>query len=270
MNVAEMYVTGETEKYDVPEIAKAVELIQEYRATPFYQSKQTLLDSWNITDKSIRELVISVFTCALQEDYLTLQAIAGKLNHKIDIPDEEGRLRIIGDVIGLVSLSKLISIESQTGDYHKIRTEYVMKDVPEPARHVTQRLRPQPIDNNKSDELGHMIIGHVMNRHNKNIRLDHYNRMTQIPFRLNQDFINKYEEAPKNWPDTGEKEDQWEYFKEKSSEKYKETGTNVFYIPHKPDSRGRSYCRSYYMDPQGNSYKKAAIQLANAEVVEGI
>ena len=37
------------------------------------------------------------------------------------------------------------------------------------------------------------------------------------------------------------------------------------YINHKPDTRGRIYAVGYYINPQGTSFKKAMLQLANKE-----
>lgn len=268
---AEEFVKSEVEaEGGLPEITKAVELIQEYREKEWYDSKRAILDSWDISDDGIYELVIAVFTVVLSNEILTYQTAVGLLERKIKLPEELHRIEIIADVIGLICMADLIDITSKTGEYHEISTEYVIENIPEPESHLTKFYRPQPIEGNFSDELGSIILGHSMNRHDGFVRLSHLNRMAQIRFKLDQDFIQKYEEEPKKAPDTEEKEAQWEFFKEKSTEKYEEAGDKYFYIPHKYDSRGRVYADSYYLNPQGISYKKAIIQLADAEVVEGV
>ncbi len=105
MNSAELYVYGDLSRYDMPAIEEAVELINEYKATEWYESKQRILDQWHPDEKCVRDIINSVMTCCLQEEYLTLQGLIGKLNHKIKLPDEASRLTIIADIIGLVSLT---------------------------------------------------------------------------------------------------------------------------------------------------------------------
>jgi len=270
MNISEKFVIDELDGYDMPSINESVELIKKYRQTEFYASKQAILNTWSVNDKDIYELVISVFTTVLSTEYLTLQALVGKLNQKIKLTEELDRIKIMADIIGLISQTDLIDIVSQPGEYHLVQTDYFVKDIPEHGKHMTHTKRLKSITGNKSKELGHMVIGHAMNRHNLFIRPKHLDRMCQVALVLDQEFIEEYEESPKNWPDTELKEAQWELFKEKSTAMYKEVGNSRFYIPHKVDSRGRVYCRNYYLNYQGIPYKKAIIRLAHKEVVEGI
>ena len=45
---------------------------------------------------------------------------------------------------------------------------------------------------------------------------------------------------------------------------------NKFYFTHKVDKRGRLYCQGYHINYQSASYKKAMIELANKEIIDGI
>lgn len=40
-----------------------------------------------------------------------------------------------------------------------------------------------------------------------------------------------------------------------------------FYLTHKVDTRGRTYCQGYHLNYQGNSFNKACIELGNKEIV---
>ena len=42
---------------------------------------------------------------------------------------------------------------------------------------------------------------------------------------------------------------------------------NRFYLTHKYDKRGRTYCQGYHVSYQGNTYRKAILQLADKELV---
>jgi DNA-directed RNA polymerase len=42
---------------------------------------------------------------------------------------------------------------------------------------------------------------------------------------------------------------------------------NEFYLTHRYDKRGRCYAQGYHVNPQGNDWNKAVIELAEKEVV---
>ena len=265
MNKAEMFVANEVKQYDMPEITQAIQLIRKYKKTKTYESKQLILDDWDINDKELYELVISIFTVILYNEELTFQAAVGLLNQKIKLSDELSQIKIIADVIGIVINTGLIDIDSVIGDYHVLSTQYAITDIPETDKHAVILFRPQPIEDNMK-----VFNGHAMNKHDGYFRLAHLNRMTQISFKLDQEFISEYEECSNAELDTEQKETQWELFRDKSTEKYQEVNSKEFYIKHNYDSRGRCYSENYYLNPQGISYKKAIIQLTKTELVEDV
>lgn len=256
------------------EVTEVIDAIIEYRETDFYESKNDMLGRWEIDHNGIYELVICIFTVTLINDYLTMQAAVGAMNHKIKLDDELERIKIIADVIGLVVNTGLINMISIKGEYHTLVPGYdVTEAIPREDKHITITSRPQPVEGNydRAGGTGSVILGHSMNHHSMDVRLSHLQRMGQIPFKINADFVNQYEEAPKNDPVTDEQIAQWEDFRDESLAKYEELikGDQKFYIRHKYDSRGRSYSGSYHLNPQGHSFKKAVVQLANKEIVEG-
>ena len=44
---------------------------------------------------------------------------------------------------------------------------------------------------------------------------------------------------------------------------------NRFYLTHKVDKRGRIYAQGYHITTQGTAFKKAMIELAEPEFIEG-
>lgn len=44
---------------------------------------------------------------------------------------------------------------------------------------------------------------------------------------------------------------------------------NKFWMTHRPDFRGRLYSQGYHVNTQGNSFRKAIVELAEPEIVEG-
>lgn len=268
----EQYVYDRIEHHGgMTEIEESVSLIIEYRKTDFFERKNNLIAAWEIDYKNIYDLVISVFTATLTADVcITMQALIGMLNHKIKLDNEIDRVTIIADIIGLISTTGLIDILSEPGEYHSISTEYELSGIPKAEKHITVTLRPQPVEDNWGI-LGSVILGHNMNHHDRPLRLSHLERMGQIPFKVNAQFIDEYDDSPKHTLETEEQRTQWYDYSTKALQKAVELTVNDhrFFVPNGYCSRGRSYSRSYYLNPQGTDYQKAAIVLADKEIVEG-
>lgn len=271
MDASDSFVYAEILDQTLEEFTNAVRGIVKYHGIKHYNSKQELLDQWDITPEETIELVVAIFTTVLVEEEMTIQALSGRLNHKIKLPEMLDRITILADVIGILVNHDLLDMYCTPGGYLMISSQFSIEGIPVPEKHVTLEWRPQPIEGNKR-ETGSVILGGSMNHHERTLRLSHLQRMGQISLCLNRQFIENYDEKPKKEPDDEDKEHAWERFKENSSLKYQELldDQNKFYTEYGFDSRGRSYAGAYYLDPQGNSYKKAAIQLANKEVVTGV
>ena len=86
--------------------------------------------------------------------------------------------------------------------------------------------------------------------------LDEISNMDKRPTVVNQDLIRL-------------KRQNWYIHLEQCDQLYRlmyEEG-NVFYIPNKPDIRGRIYSQGHHINPMGNSYKKSSIDLYHHEKV---
>lgn len=273
MRIDEQFVYDKIEEWGgMVEVDQSVKLITDYQVTDFYPRKNGLLTNWEIDNRGIYELIISVFTATLTNEEMTYQAMVGMLNHKIKLPDEINRIEVYADIIGLISSTGLIDITSTKGEYHMLSTDYELGEaIPQDDKHTTITLRPQPVESNYDRETGSLLLGHSMNHHEGYLRLSHINRMNNIPFKIYKDFVDSYEEAPKHEPVSKDEIIQWECHKEEALNKYEElVGQEAkFHIRHKYCTRGRCYSGSYYINPQGSSFKKAVVQLYRGEVVEG-
>ena len=275
MKEFEQFVYNEIEKMGgLYEVNMAIELIKEYRNTDFYASKNSLIAAWEISHTGIHDLIISIFAIAL-ECPITFQALVGSLNHKIKLDEELDRVKILADIVGLICETGLISIDSEPREYHMIYSDFELNaSVVLPDKHETILLRSQPVDKNWDNEYGtgSVILGHTMNHHERFLRLSHLNRMNQIPYKINRQLVEMYEEGPKNQPADEDEERQWEIFKAESLVKYQEllTKDQRFFIQHKFCYRGRTHSCSYYLNTQGSNFKKAVVQLANPELVKDI
>ncbi|RUX60134.1 hypothetical protein [Mesorhizobium sp. M7A.F.Ca.CA.002.12.1.1] len=123
-----------------------------------------------------------------------------------------------------------------------------------------------------------VILRH--NHHEEDVCLDHLNAVNKIKFRVNQQVATKVKNSWRNLDKPKPDEEQGEYQKRvKAFEKYDRTAHDVmhhlglagegeFYLTHKYDKRGRTYCQGYVVNYQGTAWNKAVIEFANQEIVE--
>uniref|UniRef100_A0AAU6VZJ4 RNA polymerase n=1 Tax=Pseudomonas phage Arace01 TaxID=3138526 RepID=A0AAU6VZJ4_9VIRU len=117
------------------------------------------------------------------------------------------------------------------------------------------------------------------NHHSDDVCLDHLNRMNRIKFTINHDVVRLVKNEWRNLdkPKDGESREDFDRRK-RAFEKYDRTARDVmdtickhsdeFYLTHRPDKRGRTYCQGYHVNYQGAAWNKAVVQFANKELVE--
>ena len=128
--------------------------------------------------------------------------------------------------------------------------------------------------NHSSGYLTHndsLILG-AGNHHDGDLCLDVLNAMNKVAFKLDTEFLSKVEEEPTFEINTQDKVDQWAAFKKQSYRFYTlmAQNGNRFYFTNKVDKRGRIYSCGYHINPQGAPFKKASLELAHEELVEGV
>jgi len=134
---------------------------------------------------------------------------------------------------------------------------------------------PLPLTHNySSGYLTHndsLILGSG-NHHDGDICLDVLNTMNKVALSLDTEFLSTVEEGPTFELDTPEKVEQWQRFKKQSYMMYTLMATqgNRLYLNHKVDKRGRIYSHGYHINPQGAGFKKAMLEFAEPELVEGV
>jgi hypothetical protein len=116
-----------------------------------------------------------------------------------------------------------------------------------------------------------LILG-KSNHHDGDICLDVLNTINKVELQLDTKFLSTVEETPTFELDTPEKIAQWDRFKRQSYKFYSlmVSQGNRFYLTHKYDKRGRIYAGGYHINSQGTAFKKASIELAREELVEGM
>jgi hypothetical protein len=116
------------------------------------------------------------------------------------------------------------------------------------------------------------------NHHKDDVCLDHINRVNLVALSLDYDtgrmMSNRWRNLDKAKP--GESRQDFDK-RRKAFEKYDRVSkavmqlltkiTNRFYLTHRYDKRGRTYCQGYHVNYQGNPWNKAVIELADRELI---
>lgn len=116
------------------------------------------------------------------------------------------------------------------------------------------------------------------NYHTEDVCLDHINRVNQIPLTVNTQVVSFVKNKWKNLDKPKADETLEKYRKRvRAFVKYDhhahhilnllENQGNKFYLTHAYDKRGRSYCKGYYINYQGNPWNKAVVEFHNKEIV---
>lgn len=142
-------------------------------------------------------------------------------------------------------------------------------------------VRPRKVKCNRD-------TGYVLNRgsiilkknhHDEDVCLDHINHMNGVRFTINTDTANMIANSWRNLdkPKEGETKDDFERRK-RAFEKYDRScheviaklvdHGNCFWLTHKIDKRGRTYCQGYHVSYQSAPWNKAVIQLYDEEIVQ--
>lgn len=111
----------------------------------------------------------------------------------------------------------------------------------------------------------------------KDICLDHLNRMNRVSLEVNMEVVKS--EQGKFIVPTREEDEDYKDFKKRSLQATKfyettvdvmetlQTLSNRFYLTHRYDRRGRSYAAGYHVNTQGDDYRKAVLVLHEKEMV---
>jgi hypothetical protein len=142
-------------------------------------------------------------------------------------------------------------------------------------------VTPAEVTNNKQSGYlkvqGSLILKN--NHHEDDICLDHINRVNCVKLTINTDTAQMVQNRWKNLDKRKPGEEHADLMKRrKAFEKYDTTSRDVidhlmvfddeFYLTHRYDKRGRTYCQGYHVNYQGTAWNKAVVEFAHQEVCE--
>ncbi len=142
-------------------------------------------------------------------------------------------------------------------------------------------VAPLFIRNNNQTGMHSLTTGSIIlknNHHDNDVCLDHINRMNATELSLDMRVVKFVKNQWRNLDKPKEGETRESYYKRvKAFNKYDKTAhkvisiitekTDNFYLSHKYDKRGRTYCQGYHVNYQGNDWNKACVVFANKELL---
>lgn len=284
-------------------IEQGVKLLTTYANKVYYDSKNARIAPLKSMD--LKELILDLFVgiAYFQVEELLTSATA-QLAGRIGFSDRKEAITTVAEMLAVLCETDAFDI-SKASKYSSLM---LVSRIPLSDKLVefvlnSQYLPPMvclPLElknNYSSGYLSHkdsLILGSG-NHHDGDICLDVLNIMNSVPLKLDTKFLSKVEEDP-NTEFTVEKvidkaaekgeyltegqakeivakqREQWMVFKRQSYEFYALMAKlgNRFYLTNKYDKRGRAYAQGYHITTQGTSFKKAMLELADEELIEGV
>jgi hypothetical protein len=261
-------------------LKQGAELVQEYLEGSYYASKMARICQLNGMD--VPGLVMDIFVgvaYSLRPELFT--SVSAQMAARLNFSDRTEAITTVAELLAVLCQTDAFDITKA----HKQASLMLVSCIPLPDSLVrfienSQYLPPmvcEPLPlthNHSSGYLTHndsLILGSG-NHHDGDICLDVLNTMNKVAFKLDLDFLCNVEEEPTYDLDTQDKADQWRHFKSQSYHFYSLMAQqgNRFHFNNKVDKRGRIYSCGYHLNPQGTAFKKAMLELAKEELIEGV
>jgi hypothetical protein len=265
-------------------LATAVKLVFQYLnpPKPYYNSKQVRVNQVNDMKLDITALVadlavgIAYFT---REELFT--SVTSQLSSRLRFSDRAEAIATVAEITACLCHAEICDINKANRNaslmlVSKINLSQQLVEFVNNSQILPPMVcEPLPLSHNfSSGYLTHndsLILGSG-NHHDGDICLDTLNTMGRVALSLDTEFLSKVEEVPTFELDTLKKSEQWDIFKKQSYCFYSLMAQqgNRFYLNYKVDKRGRAYAHGYHINPQGASFKKAMLEFAEPELVEGV
>jgi hypothetical protein len=273
------YVRNDVEV--APLLAKGVRLINEYMWKEYdYTSKNLRVQS--IREMDVEELVFEIIVASAYCQYEEmLSSFCAKLAGVLKMSDKVASIQTISEMVAVLADTDLYDlikndkfdswhIQSNIELSHKLEQFMINCTYLPPLVHP-----PEPLEDNRSSAYFTIKNDSVIlnkGHHDGDVCLDVLDRMNGVPLALNIEFLCRVEEEPYKDMSAVDKQNSWLSMKGQSHEHYKlmVSQGNRFYLGHKYDRRGRAYAQGYHISTQGSPYKKAMLDFADKELVNGV
>lgn len=261
-------------------ITQGIGLVHTYMAGQYYDSKMQRIEE--LKNMDIRSLVMEIFigiAYCLKPELFT--SVSAQLASRLAFSDRREAITTVAELMAVLCLTDAFDITKED----KMASLMVESRIQLPDSVIqfienSEYLPPmvcQPLElthNFSSGYLTHndsLILG-TGNHHDGDICLDVLNTMNSVALRIDTDFVSTVEEEPTFEIKDQEQQELWDTFKRQSYAFYSlmVNQGNRLYLTHKVDKRGRIYASGYHITTQGTAFKKAMLELANEEIVQGV
>lgn len=287
-------------------VIKGAELLTNWLQQEFYDSKNARLEQLKVFITDFEKLVMDLFIgIAYVQKPQLFTSVTAKLASRLGFDDKKEAIQTVAEIVGILCMTDAFDItkEGRMASLMVVN-RLLMPDQVLEFIGQSEYLPPmvcEPIhleSNYDSGYLTHkdsLILGKG-NHHDGDICIDVLNTLNKVKLKLDTDFLRTFEEEKSSEMKTEEEfnewvvikkkhkqfptyqhyvrhiDEMWDQFKSQSTKMYMhmhELGDGGFYLTNKVDKRGRIYAQGYHITTQGNPFKKACIDLANEEIVEG-
>jgi hypothetical protein len=261
-------------------VAQGIELATDYMNGTYYDSKMRRVVQLKNMDipALVMDMFVGIAYCQRPELFTS---VSSQMASRLKFSDRTEAITTVAELMAVLCNTDAFDI-TKDGPNASLM---VVSCIPLPDElkmfiDNSQFLPPmvcEPLElthNYSSGYLTHndsLILGSG-NHHDGDICIDTLNIMNKVALKLDTDFLSTVEEMPTFDLDTQDKEESWAHFKKQSYHFYHLMATqgNKFYLTHKVDKRGRIYSHGYHINTQGSAFKKAMLELADAELIQGV
>ena len=261
-------------------ILQGVALLIAFINAKYYASKMLRLAQ--LKDMDLTELVTDIFVgIAYYQREELFTSVSASMASRLKFSDKPEAIKTMAEILAVLCGTDAFDINKA----NKMASLVLVSRIPlskELIQYIEDSAYLPPmvceplelVNNYSSGYLSHkdsLILGNG-NHHDGDICIDVLNLINKVTLQLDTKFLSTVEEEPTFELDTPEKIIQWGNFKRQSYSFYKlmvDQG-NEFYLTNKVDKRGRIYCSGYHITSQGTAFKKASIELAHEELIEGM
>jgi len=261
-------------------VQQGVELIKNWKEGTYYESKMRRIAQ--LSNLAVSDLVMDIFVgVAYYQRPELFTSVTAQMAARLKFSDKTEAITTMAEMMAVLCRTDAFDIDkadkmSSLMLVSKIPLSETLIDFIDNSEYLPPMVcKPLPLSHNySSGYLTHndsLILG-TGNHHDGDICLDVLNLMNSVALKLDTKFLCNVEEEPTFDLDTQEKIDQWKQFKRQSYTFYSLMAQqgNRFHLTHKVDKRGRIYACGYHINTQGTSFKKAMLEFANEELVEGV
>lgn len=280
------YIREAMQKHPVMQevVQDGVKLVREYIdkavAGEYYDYKNARVIQLQNMDLTILVEDIFVGTAYCLKDEL-FTSVSAQMASRLRFSDKEEAIATTAELLAVLCNTNVFDIRKQ-GKYgsmtvlSNLKLDQAILDKMDTGMYLPPMVcKPEILTSNyQSPYLTHndsVILG-SNNHHDFDVCLDVLNIMNSVELSLDLDFLCKVEEEHVKEFENQDDRDNWNTFKRQSYQVYSllERDGNVFHMGHKYDKRGRVYASGYHVTTQGSGFKKAMLEFAQQELVEGV